>query len=109
MKEAIYCFGGLLLFLALVAIFILLFVVIHRVLKEVSFFKGATAVIVVLCVSLLSVIGLPQLVAGGDGIQNVNDNEGRAGGILDFILIPYAALAVAILLLLLLRFIAKLF
>ena len=109
MKEAVSYFGVPILFLALGAIFILLFAVIRQVLKEVSFFKGNTAVIIALCVSLLSTIGLSQLSAGGDGLREANNSEGRTGGILDFILLLYAALGITILLLLLLRFIAKIF
>jgi len=108
-KESISCFGEPILFLVLASIFVILFVTILKVLKEASFFRENTAVIVALCVSLLSLIGLSHLVAGGDGFQEVTNNEGRTGGILDFILLPYAALGIAILLLLLLRFIAKLF
>ena len=97
------------MFLVLASIFVILFVTILKVLKEVSFFKGNTAVIVALCVSLLSIIGLSQLVAGGNSLQEVNNNVGRTGSILEFILLLYAALGIAILLLLLLRFIAKIF
>ena len=109
MKESISGLGEPLLFLVLASIFVILFVTILKVLKEVSFFKGSTAVIVAVCVSLLAIIGLSQLSAGGDGFQEVTNNEGRTGGILDFILLLYAALGITILLLLLLRFIAKIF
>jgi len=109
MKESISFFGEPLLFLALVAIFAILFVVIHRFLREISFFQGITAVIVALCVSLLSIIGLSTLVAGGDGLREVNGNGSRTGGNLDFILLSYAVLGIAILLLLLLRCIDKIF
>jgi len=108
-KEPVLYFGEPILFLALAAIFILLFVVISKVLKEVSFFKGNAAVIIALCVSLLSIIGFSQLVAGGDGLREVNNKGGRAGNILEFILLPYTVLGIAIILLLFIAFIAKIF
>jgi len=108
-QGLVLAFSEPMFFASMAAIFILLFVVIHRVLKEVSFFKGATAVIVALCVSLLSVIGLSQFIPGGDGLRAVRDNEGRTGGILDFILLLYAVLGIAIILLLFLKYIANLF
>ena len=108
MKEYVLAISEPTFLLCVGAIWVIIFLTIWKVLKQ-TLFKGNTAVIVALCVSLLSVISLSQLIAGGGGIQEVNNNEDRTGGILEFILIPYAALAVAILLLLLLRFIARLF
>jgi len=105
--KSILAFSQLTLLLCIAAIFVILFVTILKVLKEMSFFQGNTAVIVALCVSLLSIIGLAQIEAGGGGFQNINNNEGRAGGIMEFILLPYTVLGVAIILLLLLAFIAK--
>lgn len=109
MKESIFGLDGFILFFVAAVTFVLLFVVIHKVLKEVSFFKGATATIVALCVSILSTIGLSQFIVGGSGVREVNNNEGRIGGIWGFILLLYAALGIAIISLLSLKFITKLF
>lgn len=97
------------LFLVLAAIFILLFAVIHRVLKEVSFFKGNTAVVVALCVSLLSVIGLCRFLLPASKGWELAEKSRRFGIGLDFILLPYAALGLTLLLMSLLLFLNKIF
>ena len=109
MQESILIIAEPMLVLAVGAIFVLLFATILKVLKETSFCKGATAAIMALCVSLLSVIGLWQfLLPSGEG--HALAEKGKRFGIgLDFILLLYAALAIAILSMLLLLFLNKLF
>jgi len=111
MEKFIIGFSETTLLVCIAAIFIILFATILKVLNEVSFFQGNTALIVALslAVSLLSITGLTQLIDGGDGLQEVNGNGGRTGGVLDLILLLYAALGITILLLLLLRCIDKIF
>ena len=105
MKEYILAISGPIFLLCVAAIWAIIFLTVWKALGQ-TLFKGNTAVIVALCVSLLSIIGLVHLGAGGDGLKNIN-NEGRAGNILEFILLPYTVLGIAIILLLLLAFIAK--
>ena len=89
-------------FLALVgiAIFALVWVVVHRTLKEMHFFEGkATIAIVATCVSLLSVMGMFRFLGAGVGPHSVSEEAGGQGTNLDFVLLPYAALGIAIVLL----------
>lgn len=83
-----------------IAIFVLVWVVVHRILKEVPFFEGkATAAIVTTCVSLLSVMGMFHFLGAGVGPHSVSEKAGGQGTNLDFVLLPYALLGVAIVLL----------
>ena len=109
------------------AIFIILFVIILRSLQEVSIFERATNVVVALCVTVLCIIGLHQSFLGsrvtqrisssvpsevrnefaknistGTSKKNDNLNHDR-----DLILLPYTALALAIILSLFLMFMIK--
>jgi hypothetical protein len=89
-------------FLALVgiAIFVLVWVVVHRTLKEMHFFEGkATIATVATCVSLLSVMGMFRFLGAGVGPHSVSEEAGGHGTNLDFVLLPYAALGIAIVLL----------
>jgi protein-S-isoprenylcysteine O-methyltransferase Ste14 len=93
-------------FLCLAAIFVILFAVIAKTLKEMSFFQKKTAIVVALCVSLLCIIGLYQSFFTIDKTHEVV-HQGDKIGILPFLLLPYTALALAILLLLLFLFALK--
>ena len=81
-----------------IAIFVILLAVIYNTLKENSFFPGKTCLPVSACVALLCIIGLKQFLAPAP-----NEDSG-----FDFILLPYAALAISILLILLLLFFQRL-
>ncbi len=107
MGNLVQAISGPILLIAFAALGVILFITILKTLKESSFFEGKTAVVVALCVSLLSITGLSQLLAGRDMFQEINDNQGGTGSNFDFILLLYAALGLAILLLLLLGFIAR--
>ena len=93
--------------LVLLIIFIILLIVITKTLQQTKFFSDQTALILAICVSLLSVMGLVQQFGGigndGDVIENVDNVERNS---LDFLLIPYTAMALSILLMLLLLAIA---
>ena len=86
-------------------IFVLLFVIILNVLKQISIFRGTTAVVVAICVSLLSVIGLSQFFLITEVSCETEENRHRFNFDLDFILLPYVALALSVLLMLLFRFV----
>lgn len=90
-------------------IFVLLFVTILNVLKQTSIFRGATAVVVAICVSLLSVIGLSQFFVITEVSCETELNRHRFNFDLDFILLPYVALALSVLLILLFRFMRMIF
>ena len=108
MKEVLLL-TGLMSLVAVCAIFIILFTTISMALKHASFFNEKTSVIVTLCVSLLSIIGLFRFFGATDKAVDIIDISDSSGIIWDVILLPYAALAVAILLLLLLLFLSKIF
>jgi len=97
------------LFLVVVCIFVILLLTILNVLKQMSFFKGKTAVIVAACVSLLGIIGLHQYFFVTTGIGGISDKSENSGTGLNIILLPYAALVLAILLLIFLFFVITLF
>lgn len=77
----------------LIPIFIIILLVTYKAIKSAFSFGPAGTFTMSACVSLLSVIGMSRCLKGS----------------LDVILLPYAALAVAILVLLLISFIAKCF
>lgn len=93
--------------LCLIAIFFILVMTIYKVIQEVSFFNSKSAMAVVsACVALLSIIGMVRLFTPGDGINvasgdSVNSNNDG----LEFLLLPYVALGITIILALLLKFI----
>jgi hypothetical protein len=92
-----------------IAIFVLVWVVVHRTFKEVPLFEGkATAATMATCVSLLSVMGMFHFLGAGVGPHSVSEKAGGQGTNLDFILLPYAALGIAIVLLSLYLYGAKL-
>jgi hypothetical protein len=105
MNTIILAFSGIHL-LCLAAIFVILVITINKVLQETAFFKSAVAsAVVAVCVSLLSIIGMVQLFAPGDGVNASSvDNLDKSSGF-DFILLPYIALGIAIIVILLLKFI----
>jgi membrane protease YdiL (CAAX protease family) len=94
--------------LCLVAIFFILVITIYKVLQESSFFKSSAATAVIaICVSLLSVIGMIRFFVTDDTMYVVSNNSVDKHTNLDFILIPYVALGILIILMLLLKFIFK--
>jgi len=80
----------------LAAIFVILFVTMLKILRQVSFFQGKTAVVMALCVSVLCIVGLSQFLAipGVTGTEIGIHNE--AGSPISHLLLPYVALAVAV-------------
>lgn len=109
MEKSLLAIDGFMPLLAGVAIFVLLFVTILNTLKEVSFFKGATVWVIASCVSLLSVVALCRFFLPEGQGSELTEKSGRFRVGLDFILLPYAALAIAILMCLLLVGISKIF
>ena len=95
--------------LCFAALFVLLYLVIYKSLKFSSFFRGPTAIVVAVCVSLLSTIGVMRTFTVGGWDINVENNSSKSGDGLDIILIPYTALALSILVVLILLFLSRLF
>lgn len=104
MEESVQAITELLLAISLVALGLLFFVMIMRSLREFSFFESRTALIVAVCVTILSTIGIHEFfIAPGGPTEytptssdtNIDQNKGFGGSLF---LLPYAALAVAIVL-----------
>ena len=96
MEISIFVLHEFMLLLSGMAILTILFVIIHRILKQMSIFQGPAAVIMAICVSLLSVIGLSRFFVITDVTCQTTAN--RRDITLDFILLPYTALALALIL-----------
>jgi len=95
--------------LCFAALFVLLYLVIYKSLKFSSFFRGPTAIVVAVCVSLLSVIGMMRMFTVGGWDINVENNSSKSDDGLDIVLIPYTALALSILAVIILLFLSRLF
>lgn len=87
----------------LCAVFILVFVVSHRALKEMSFFGRNGNWLVACCVALLSVVGLVRFFGSSQqSTAGFGGHPEETDGLVDFILLPYVVLPIAIVLTLLL-------
>ena len=84
-------------------IWLILFVVTLEVLKKHSLFSGWTLYVLAVCVSLLSVIGIFRIFVGGKGPSDASDKEDP----FSFILLPYAAMGISILIILLMVFLRR--
>jgi ABC-type uncharacterized transport system permease subunit len=107
MEKQIFAIHEFILLLSGAVIFVLLFVVIYKILKQMSIFRGLTSAIVAVCVSLLSVIGLSQFFVIADVACKTTAN--RRDITLDVILLPYTALAIAVILSLILMIFNRIF
>ena len=86
-----------------VAIWAILFVVILEVLKKASPFSDWATYVIAVCVSLLSVIGMHRMLSGASSHSAGTDEKDPFG----FLLLPYAAMGIAMLLVLLLLFLRR--
>lgn len=105
MERAIFVLHEFMLLMSGIVIFLILFVMIRKILKQMSMFQGPTVVIVAICVSLLSVIGLSRFFVIADVTCKATAN--RRDITLDFIFLPYTALALTIVLGLLFWFVNR--
>lgn len=95
--------------LVVAIILVILFVTILSALKKIEIFRSGTRIILSFCVALLSVIRLLRFFV----IKNVSCktavNNHKFDISFDFILLPYAVLALSVLLILFFQFISKIF
>ena len=84
--------------LCAVAIFVILFAIILRTLRQMPFFYGSNPVPIAVCVTLLCILGLHQLFVQPAGTETAPADDARRS--LDFLLLPYTAMALAMLVLL---------
>jgi hypothetical protein len=90
-----------------IAVFVILFVVIHASLKQSQMFQDRSVTVLSACVSLLCVIGMYQTFFTPETGQDLSKSNGHPGVI--SLMVPYAALGIALLAMLLLMLLAKLF
>ncbi len=90
-----------------IAVFVILFVVIHASLKQSQMFRERSLPVLSACVSLLCVIGMYQTLFTPETSQNPSESNGHPGVIP--LLVPYEALGITLLVMLLLMLLAKLF
>ena len=84
----------------LVAMFVILLVVVRTTIKKRFCFGDAAGWVVAFCVALLSIIGLVRFLGSSETVIAPAGEPRGAGGVLDVVLLPYAALAGTILLML---------
>lgn len=89
--------------LVLAVVFVILYLVIVVALRKMGPFSPMAQHVLAICVSLLAVIGFAQLLSGSGGSK---EDAGKSGW-LDFVLLPYIALAIALLLALLIGLFAR--
>jgi amino acid transporter len=93
---------------ALAGIFIIVLVCSQRALKAMPFFCDGPTWLLAFGVAMLSVIGIVQFFGSSEQSAPVREESKEPGGLLDFVLLPYVALALGILFVLLLAAIERL-
>ncbi len=93
----------------LVAVFLIVFVTAYQALKRLTLFGSPGTFVLAGCVALLSVLGLMQFTAAPPRVSPENRPVSGHNVNVDLILLPYAALAVAIVLTTLLAWISRRF
>lgn len=90
-----------------VAVFVIVFATVNKTLRSTPLFRGKTVTMIALAVSALCIVGMYQFfVVSGDKVS-ATETEGKTNVPLNYILLPYVALAIAILLSQLLLFAGK--
>lgn len=93
----------------LVAVFLIVFVTTYQVLKKRRLFENPGAFVLAGCVALLSVLGLLPGPAASPPASPENRPATGHDVSVEFLLLPYAALAVTLVLMILLAWISRLF
>lgn len=88
------------------AVFVIVLTTVHRTLQK-TLFQGRTAILMALAVSALCIVGMYQLLGIPGGSSRDPQTGNQTNVTLNYILLPYVALAVAILLSQLLVFASK--
>lgn len=92
---------------ALCAMFVIVLVCVHRAVRGMSFFGDAAGWVVTVCVALLSIVALVRFFGSPQPGVSRESGTKEAVSLLDVILLPYVALALTILLVLLLLALGK--
>ena len=89
-----------------VAVFVIVLTTVHRTLQK-TLFQGRTAIVMALAVSVLCIVGMCQFLGTPGDSSSGPETGNKTNVTLNYILLPYVALAVAILLSQLLLFASK--
>ncbi len=106
MNELVSTISGPVLLGVFAAVGGIIFLTVWQVLRENGLFGRRIAAVVALCVSLLCLVGVYQWLFAKGGHRNTNDSSETN---LNLLLLPYAALAVALITVLLFMFFRKAF
>jgi len=88
------------------AVFVIVLTTVHRTLQK-TLFQGRTAILMALAVSVLCIVGIYQFLGTSGDSSSGPETGNKTNVTLNYILLPYVALAVAILLSQLLLFAGK--
>lgn len=83
------------LLVTLAAIFVVVFLAVLKILKNVSLFGGRTAVIMASCVAVLCIVGLAQLLVAPRAQYHGREADQKVQSRGGYELLPYVALSVA--------------
>jgi hypothetical protein len=97
MTERICLTAISLVALTLGAMFVLVLVVVHKTIRDMSFFDATSTRIVAVCVATLAVVGLVRFSGPSEHAPHAATGPGRGEDLIDLILLPYATLALVLL------------
>ena len=106
MEQTMLAITEPMLMISLMTIGVLIFISILRSLRESSFFASKTTVVIAVCITILCIVGMHEfLIAPWSQPEHKGVSPGHSGDenkepVIALYLLPYAALAVTILLLL---------
>jgi hypothetical protein len=98
METSIGSLSDAVVTIILTAMFAIVLFVARRALKEVPLFGDGGSWVVALCIAALSVLGLLRFLGPQEDGVRVDSTTTAPDGVIDFLLLPYAALAIAIIL-----------
>ena len=102
METPIGSVSNVVVAVALCAMFVIVLACVHGAIKKMSFFGDAAGWGVTVCVALLSIAGLVRFSGSPEPVALPGGEPRETGGLMDVVLMPYLALAVTIILMLLL-------
>ena len=109
MQAFISSMSGIGVMAVLCAMFVIVFVCARKAVKEMSSFSDPAGWAVAFCVALLSILGLVRFFGSPETAAAPGQAPGETSGLLDFVLLPYVALALTLILMLLLLAVGRLF
>lgn len=101
METSIHLSSNATVLLALGAMFMLVLTCVHKAIRKMALFGDVAGWVVAVCVALLSIVGLVRFFAIPDQRAGAGAEPTETGSWVDFILLPYIVLPIALLLVLL--------